>query len=103
MDFQLVLQWATESTTCNYDALIEVEELLIEGLPEGNEVDGHDLGSQQMNIFIRSKDPIACFGHARNILVDHEMWATVRAAYRHVDAEAYTVLWPENLAEFKVS
>jgi len=37
--------------------MIEIEDALIQGLSEGNEVDGHDAGSGEMNIFIRVDDP----------------------------------------------
>ena len=55
MKYSLVLQWAP-SSTLDYDRLIEIEDDLTERLPECM-VDGHDLGSDEMNIFIFTDDP----------------------------------------------
>jgi hypothetical protein len=41
--YQLVLQFQAESVQ-EFDELVVLEELLVEKLPVGSEVDGHDLG-----------------------------------------------------------
>src|SRR5205814_6768761 len=43
MKYQLVLQWPASSIK-DYDAMIEVEDALIEKLSKANDVDGHDAG-----------------------------------------------------------
>lgn len=50
MKYQLVLQWPASSIK-DYDAMIEAENALIENLSAANDVDGHDVGSGEVNIF----------------------------------------------------
>lgn len=101
MTYQMVLQWNV-SSLADYDRLIRIEDLLIRSLGAGHEVDGHDEGSGQMNIFIRTDDPKQAFDQTRIILSQTEAWRTVRIAYREDSKSAYTILWPNDLAEFCV-
>ena len=55
MRYQLVLQFAA-GTLSDYDALVAMEDQLIELLGE-SAVDGHDMGSGEANIFIHTSDP----------------------------------------------
>ncbi|QND56353.1 ABC transporter [Mesorhizobium huakuii] len=81
--------------------MISLENSLIEGLPEG-EIDGHDFGSGEFNIFIRTNNPLKSFERLKKILESDEMLDNVRAAYRDVESEEYTVVWPTSLRDFKV-
>ena len=101
MKYQLVLQWPATSIS-DYDALIEVEDALIEKLSDDNEVDGHDAGSGEVNIFIRTDDPERALKQVEDILGGHVFWVDVRVAYREVAGNEYTILWPKGLAEFRV-
>src|SRR5947209_5984404 len=101
MKYQLVLQWPASSIK-DYDALIEIEDALIEKLPEKNEVDGHDAGSGEMNIFIRTNDPKRTFEAAKSILGTRDFWVDARVAYRRLQGSQYTILWPPNLSRFTV-
>ena len=85
-----------------YEAMIEAEELLIENLSEANEVDGHDAGAEEVNIFIRTDNPEGAFNEVRDILGTSAYWVDARAAYREVLNNEYTILWPEDLTKFKV-
>jgi hypothetical protein len=51
MNYQLVLQFRAESVQ-EFGELVVLEDLLIEKLPEDSEVDGHDFGCGEFNIFI---------------------------------------------------
>jgi hypothetical protein len=51
MKYQLVLQFQAESVQ-EFDELVVLEELLVKKLPLDSEVDGHDFGSGEFNIFI---------------------------------------------------
>jgi len=102
MKYQLVLQWPASSIK-DYDAMIEVEDALIEKLSEANDVDGHDAGSGEVNIFIRTDDPKRAFNEVKAILGSRDFWVDARVAYREVAGSEYTILWPENLNEFKVT
>jgi hypothetical protein len=101
--YQLVLQWSSASVAGNYDKLVEVEDLLIAKLQDQTKVDGHDVGSDEMNIFILTNGPRACFENVRAILESHNVWASVRVAYREISGNRYVILWPKNLTDFEVN
>ena len=87
----------------DHDALIELEDLLRQNLSDESRVDGYDLGSGEMNIFILTDRPKSAFDSAKDILQRHALWPQMRAAYRNIDAEDYTILWPANLKTFGVA
>src|SRR6185437_328173 len=98
MDYILVLQWPATSLE-DYDSMIAVETLLMERLDDGL-VDGHDAGTDEVNIFIRTHDPRSTFAAVKHILAKHASWADARIAYREATGSAYTVLWPTGLTSF---
>lgn len=49
MKYQLILQWP-KSSMAQYDALTDIEDLLIKHLPGRSQVDGHDMGAGEVNI-----------------------------------------------------
>ena len=102
MTYQLVLQWSASSIN-EYDAIVAVEDELIDAMPEGSEVDGHDAGSGEMNIFIRTNAPVHVFNALKSVLADSGLLASARVAFREQSKSAYTVLWPEGLKSFKVT
>jgi hypothetical protein len=94
MRYQLVLQFGAD-TIADYDALVAVEHQLIDTLGDGF-VDGHDMGSGEANIFIRTSDPHDTFRQLTPMLVRSGRMPAVTAAYRRTDENEYRVLWPEN-------
>jgi hypothetical protein len=101
MKYQLVLQWP--SSLIDYDTMINVEESLIANLSGDNEVDGHDAGAGELNIFIRTDSPDRVFASIKTLFAAQGHLAGVRAAFRLLDGETYTVLWPKGLKSFKVT
>ena len=101
MKYQLVLQWT--SSSIDYDTMIEVEELLIAQLAADSEVDGHDAGVGELNIFIRTNAPEHVFDSVKTLLAAQGLLVSARAAFRLSDGETYTVLWPKGLKSFKVA
>ena len=101
MKYQLVLQW-DESSLADYDRLIQIENALIQGLAGEHDVDGHDEGSGQMNVFIRTDDPKNVFDMIKAILLENDAWNNIRVGYREVAENTYTILRPKGLTEFKV-
>jgi hypothetical protein len=99
--YQLVLQWPGSSLE-DYDEMIAMENKLIENLSEGSEIDGHDAGSGEVNIFILTDDPELTLSEAKAILGNSDCWLSVRAAYREITKDHYTILWPEDLTDFGV-
>ena len=102
MKYQFVIQWSADSIK-DYDAMIVVEDALIEQLTDGHEVDGHDSGSGEINIFMLTNDFGRAFEEVKSILHAEGMWKGVRIAYREVDKSRYTVLWPQGLREFIIA
>jgi hypothetical protein len=99
--YQLVLQWPAASIK-DYDRLIEIENALAENLSSRSEVDGHDAGSGEMNIFIHTDDPKRAFNEVKAVLCSRNFWDSARIAYREGTRSEYTILWPESLSEFRV-
>jgi hypothetical protein len=82
--------------------MIEIEDLLADKLSAQNEVDGHDFGSEETNIFVHTDDPRRTFEEVRTILSGHRLWAHARIAYRQVDGTEYSVLWSQGVTTFNV-
>jgi ABC-type uncharacterized transport system substrate-binding protein len=67
---------------------LRIETMLIEKLAPGNEVDGHDVGSGEVNIFIFTEEPMRTFEEIKSLLGRHDVWPLVRVAHRHLEATA---------------
>jgi hypothetical protein len=103
-EYQLVLQFPCASLE-RFDAIIELEEILIEELAgSAAEVDGHDAGRGEANIFILTSDPTGSFARAHAVIrKDPDLALALRAAFRRVDGNEYSVLWPEGATSFDVA
>jgi hypothetical protein len=86
-----------------YDAVLDIEDLLIDSLDDGSDVDGHDVGSDEMNIFVSTDDPQATFKRVEATLPTHPLCVDLKAAFRAKDQDYYSVLWPESLRDFSVA
>jgi hypothetical protein len=93
MHCQLVIQIQGD-TIGGYDALVALEDQLIEALGESAEIDGHDIGSGESNIFMLTNTPEATFSLVRPVLQQCNLLDFVAVAYRSVSGEQYTSLWP---------
>jgi hypothetical protein len=102
--YQLVLQFPCTSMA-EFDAVIELEEKLIDVFADSaTEVDGHDSGSGEANIFILTSDPDVSFASALAVIMkDTGLAASLRAAFRPLDADEYSVLWPTGETVFSVA
>src|SRR4051794_33177727 len=94
MKYHLTLQFRGDSLD-DYDAMIALEDELIKELGDSADVDGHDVGSGEINIFIHTSDPVATFQRVRPVLERTRHLQAVTAAYREADGERYTMIWPE--------
>ena len=102
MKYQLVIQFPGKSKD-DFERLIEIEDVLEEQLTTDAEVDGHDFGSGQMNIFILTNEPRATFDEIKNILLKgKDVFLGMKAAYRDINGEDFILLWPEGLIKFEV-
>jgi hypothetical protein len=96
--YQLVYQFAyIDGDLEQFNKMIELEDQLIEATADDPiaEVEGHDAGSGQMNIFLMTNAPQDAFDRLRPIIkasAAARSWG-YRAAYRRVDGEEYHDLW----------
>ena len=95
MDYQLVLQFTTQSET-EHEPLLLLEDDFIERLEDSAEVDGHDTADAAFNIFITTGSPAKTFDRLKPLLAERSLMDQVTAAFRHVDDEDYQVLWPKD-------
>jgi hypothetical protein len=103
MQYQLTLQFCGDSLD-DYDAMVALKDDLMEHLGNSADVDGHDVGSGQNNIFILTADPAATFLRLRPLLETRRQLQAVTVAYREVEGDRYTVIWPEgSRREFKIT
>lgn len=102
MRYQLVLQFRGD-TLADYDAMISLEDQLRKELGHSADVDGHDCGADETNIFIFTSDPKATFWRIRQLLQREGKMESVAAAFREISGETYTVLWPEGQTEFRIA
>lgn len=94
MKYQLVLQWPYNDIS-DYDELIAYENLLNEKLSSHlGEVDGHDWGSGEMNIFLFTNDPMQAFESCRGLICSPLIESGLSAGYREINGEEYVRLWP---------
>ena len=98
VSYQLVFQFPGDSLA-DYDAMVALEEQLIAVFGHSAQVDGHDSGSGESNIFVLTDHPASTFEQARPSLERAGCLASVRVAYRDLAGEDYTVLWPEGSTE----
>jgi hypothetical protein len=95
--YQLVLQFRTDQSF-EFETLVAIEERLIQVLGASAEVDGHDVGSGEANVFIRTRSPGQTFEVIKPVLSELGLLERVNAAYRNVSEEDYAVIWPRDFA-----
>jgi hypothetical protein len=100
--YQTVLQFPS-TTIEDYDDIVEIENRLIEFLGIDHEIDGHDMGLGEMNIFILTEAPEKLFRAVQKLLSSDSRWSEIRVAYREMASCRYTVLWPKTLKTFSIS
>jgi hypothetical protein len=98
MRYQLILQFRGSSLE-DYDTMVAIEEDLISDLGDTARVDGNDLGSGEANIFIFTSDPKETFRQAMPALERSGRLQHVKAAFRVVECDIFTVIWPDGCQE----
>ena len=93
MKYQLALQFPA-SSIADYDEMIALEDELIETLGKSAKVDGHDCGSNEMNIFIHTDEPKQSFEIIRPVVAKRKLIENLVAAYRELAGKNYKVIWP---------
>lgn len=101
MKYQLVLQMSASSIK-DYDEMIEIEEIIISGLGEIGDVDGHDAGAGEMNIFILINEPQLASERIKALLRARDAMPNFKVAYREIKKNDYTIIHPYNLTHFTI-
>jgi hypothetical protein len=100
--YQLVIQFPLAQSMPypdEFETLTALESHFMEFEGEGFKVDGHDMGSGEMNIFILTSNPRVAFKTIEPYLPSDREW---RAGFRSVDSDLYEPLAPAGLGEFNV-
>ncbi|HWD94739.1 MAG TPA: ABC transporter [Verrucomicrobiae bacterium] len=93
MRYQLVLQFSA-SSIADYDDLITIEDALIKELSRVADVDGHDCGSDEMNVFIFTNAPEEVFEKTKSVLAKCNKLENLTVAFREAGGDKYRTLWP---------
>jgi hypothetical protein len=93
--YQLVLQLPTDALF-EVSELVALEDRLIAILRNSAEVDGHDMGSGEANIFVRTGTPAQTFEVIKPVLKEFAVLDRVTAAYRGEKGQDYAVIWPKD-------
>jgi hypothetical protein len=90
--FVLIFQWAT-GEFFGFDELVEKEEAISAALGSDDILDGHDMGSGEANVFVLTNEPEALFKKLSGSVLKDDL-NDIKAAYRKLSDEQFTVLWP---------
>ncbi len=82
--------------------MIDLESRLIDGLSGDHLVDGHDVGSSEMNVFVHTSDPHLACSEVRHLMNEDEE-EQAKIAVRPFESDEYTVLWPHDQNTFSIS
>ena len=99
---ELILQFPANSIK-HYDDLIKLEDSIIAGLGTVGEVDGHDVGLREMNIFVHTDHPSLAFQKIKMLLGTQDFMPELKVAYRDVGKDKFTILYPPNLKDFGIT
>ena len=95
MDHQLIVRFPV-SAVSDHPAMVRLEAALAGILDDTEELDGHDFGLDEADLFLLTADPVRTFERIKPVLVRAGLLDTLTAAHGATDAEEYTVLWPES-------
>jgi hypothetical protein len=88
----LVLQFPVTSDS-DFDKLVQLEDEIEAQIGSEHEVDGHDFGSGEMNLFIFTNNVTEAFARIQKI-TSMSAKPGLKVAFRHVYEEEYHLLWP---------
>lgn len=96
--YQLVLQLPSAALN-GFDDLVTLEDGLIDALNgQSHFVDGHDVGSGTVNFFVHTNSPERALVAAIEVFMPAER-NVLRAAFRRLDDDNYTPIWPQGSRE----
>lgn len=86
-----------------YAELVGIEEHVSAALGDVGKVDGHEVGSGEMNIIIMTKKPIEAFDLLRGLSEISDAKPQLRGAYRQIGTGDFEVLQPEGSYRFHIA
>ena len=93
----------TANTPDDFDQLVALEEKVFDKLDNTAVVDGHDFGQSEFNIFILTDDPKGVLARSEQIIQARQPKQRLKVAYRALDQEEYTILWPPTAESFHIA
>ena len=93
MQYQLVLRFRKASFG-NPEDIDTLERALADALGDTAQLDGHDTGARDIDLFISSTDPASTFRRSKPALQNLLVLDRVIAAYRLEGGARFTVVWP---------
>ncbi|MDZ4859533.1 MAG: ABC transporter [Candidatus Hydrogenedentes bacterium] len=102
MKYRLVLQLPSSSIK-DYNEVIRFESLIVEGIGELGEVDGHDAGSGEFNIFVLTDDPVLTFDRIKTLPGAVDFMPNLKVAFRELEKDEYVIIYPSRLSNFTLA
>jgi len=100
--YQLVFQ-LRGSSQLDFEEMLGLENELRSEIGALGEVDGHDMGKGEINIFVLTASPIRCFERMTSVRGVARAMPRLKVAYRRLDSDDYEVLYPPGLHKFTVA
>jgi hypothetical protein len=83
--------------------MLKLELQIIQGLGDFGEVDGHDMGAGEMNIFVLTDEPRAAFDRIKVLIGTAELMRELKVAYQEIGKSQFTVVHPPGLTQFSIA
>lgn len=99
---ELVLQLPANSLK-DYDTLIKLENAIAAGLENLGEIDGHDSGVGEMNIFVHTDHPKLAFERIRSLIGTKDYMPNLKVAFRDIGKDNFTIIFPADLEHFSIA
>ena len=93
MQYQLVFRF-WKSSLESPDQIQSLERALAEVLGDAVQLDGHDVGSRDVDLFLMTPDPAATLRRSKPALEQLALLQKVVAAYRVEGGIRFKVIWP---------
>lgn len=93
MQYQLIIKFWRQSLA-DEEFLATIEAELKQALGNAVELEGYDISSKEINLFMMTAEPRDTFRRARSILEKRGVVNGVSAAYRLVGGARFISLWP---------
>jgi hypothetical protein len=93
MQYQLVFRFRKSSLE-RPDDIQSLERALADSLGDAVQLDGHDIGPRDVNLFLMTPDPTSAFRRSKPALEQLALLDKVTAAHRVEGGARFTVIWP---------